>query len=121
MPQPGYYDTETCYDKTFGKKLMNVVNMDLDLPRGDGMFQGTKPEQWKSLDKKELANQWVGNQVPQAYMDFKGMMSRKEQTVAHGLTHLKWMHMKSADEIARAKLSKARENHIGQNEDKSKR
>ena len=54
-------------------------------------------------------------------MDFKKMMSRKEQTVAHGLTELKWMHMQSADEIAREKHKKAREDHINENEDKSKR
>ena len=78
-------------------------------------------DNWKTLDKKAQANKWVGDQIPQAYMDFKGMMSRKEQTVAHGLTEIKWMHVMSADEIAREKRNKFREDHINENEDKSKR
>ena len=37
-------------------------------------------------------------------MDFKEMMSRKDQTVDIANMHLTWMFMKSADEIARAKV-----------------
>ena len=120
MPAPGYYDTEKCYDKTFGKSLVNAVQMQKDIPRGDGIFKGCQASNL-AQDQNQLANQWINKEIPQAYMNFKGMMSRKEQTVAHGLTELKWMHKKSADEIARAKLSKAREEHINENEDKGKR
>jgi hypothetical protein len=28
MPQVGYYDVGVAYDKTFGKKILNSVNMD---------------------------------------------------------------------------------------------
>lgn len=75
MPQPGYYDTAECYDKTFGKKLINAVRMDQDLPRGEGLFMKNlkaERENWKTLDKLDLPNQWVGDQIPQAYMNFKG-------------------------------------------------
>ena len=63
MPQPGYYDTAECYDKTFGMKLINAGRMTKDLPRGEGLFMKhlkSQRENWKTLDKKELANQWVG-------------------------------------------------------------
>ena len=79
MPQPGYYDTAECYDKTFGKKLINAVRMDQDLPRGEGLFaKKAERENWKSLEKLGVENKWAGDQIPQAYMDFKGQMSRKE-------------------------------------------
>ena len=94
--------------------------MQKDLPRGESIFVGCKASNL-AQDKNKLPNQWTGQDIPQAYMDFKGMMSRKEQTVAHGLTELKWMHKQSADEIARARLSKAREEHINENEDKGAR
>lgn len=45
-------------------------------------------------------------------MDFRQYMSRKEQTVAMGHNQLKWMHKKSADEIARAKLKAAKDAHV---------
>ena len=46
--------------------MVNSVNMEKDLPRGEGMFKGgkMKAEKWYNLDKKELANQWIDNQVP---------------------------------------------------------
>ena len=55
MPQPGYYDTAECYDKTFGLKLINAGRMNTDLPRGEGLFMKhlkSERENWKTLDKK---------------------------------------------------------------------
>ena len=45
-------------------------------------------------------------------MDFKEMMSRKDQTVDIANMHLTRMFMKSADEIARAKVKQARDDHL---------
>ena len=38
-PQPGYYDTEKAFDKTFGLEVVNSVNMDQEPARKD-LFAG---------------------------------------------------------------------------------
>lgn len=92
--------------------------MDLDLSRKGGIFWRKKDVDWKSLDNQKVANLWVDDEIPQAYMNIKGMMSREEQTVQQGLTELKWMFTKSADQIEREKLEKAKEVHTKAEADK---
>ena len=95
--------------------------MDKEPPRGDGIFTcKADPDAWKSLDKKQLDNLWK-KERKEDKRNFDNMMSRKEQTVAHGVTELKWMFVKSADEITRATNKHAREEYVRENEDKSKR
>jgi hypothetical protein len=64
MPQVGYYDTGPAFDKTFGKKVMNSVRMDLDLSRKGGIFWRKKDVDWKSLDNQKVANLWVDDEIP---------------------------------------------------------
>ena len=109
QPQPGYYDTKDAYDKTFGLQVVNSVNMDMEPARKD-MFTGKNTV--SSVDDKPLQNKWQDHQIPQAFMDFKEMMSRKDQTVDIANMHLTWMFKKSSDEIARAKLKQARDDHL---------
>mmetsp|Transcript_4481 Transcript_4481/g.5968 ORF Transcript_4481/g.5968 Transcript_4481/m.5968 type:complete len:211 (+) Transcript_4481:337-969(+) len=116
-PQPGYYDTKQAFDKTFGLEVVNSVNMDLEPARKD-IF--TAKNTVSSTDGQPLQNKWGGHEIPQAYMDFEGMMSRKDQTVAITHAGLKWMFEKSADEITRAKLKKARDDHVREVEDRTK-
>ena len=96
--------------------------MSTDLPRGDGIFTAKSDgNDWKSLDNQKVKNLWTGSEIPQTHMDFKEMMSRKEQTVAHGFTELKWFFQKSNDQILRELYDQARERHMNANDDKTKR
>ena len=54
-------------------------------------------------DTKPMKDRWVNHKIAHGHMKFEQQMSRKEQTVAITHSGLKWMHLKSADEIARAK------------------
>ena len=117
MPQPGYYDTKQAFDKTYGQEVVNSVNMDLEPARKD-IFTGKNIV--SSVDDKALKNNWEGHRIPQTYMDFDGMMSRKDQTVDVSNMALKWMFEKSADEISRAKLKQALAEHVRDLEDHTK-
>jgi len=59
-------------------------------------------------------------QIPQTYLDFKEKQGRKEDTVAIGVSDLKWMFTKSADEIAREKTHQAQIQAEKEIESKSK-
>ena len=120
MPQPGYYDTKKAFEKTFGEEVVNAVNMDKDLDRKDIFTGNVDPSCWQQLDQQKVKNKWVKNEVPQIHMEYENMMSREAQTVQHGLTGIKWIFVKSADQIAREELNQARLDHIKDLEGKEK-
>ena len=81
MPQPGYYDTQEAYDKTFGHPVTNAVNMDQDLDRKDIFSGNADPDAWNQLDKTRVKNLWVQHEIPQIRVEYQNMMSRQAQTV----------------------------------------
>ena len=83
-----------------------------------GIFARKNDVDWRSLENQKVSNLWVDDEIPQAYMNMKGMMNREEQTVQQGLTELKWMYTKSADQIESEKLEKARLVHKNAEADK---
>ena len=61
----------------------------------------TKPMVVSCTDTLPLGNKWKDSEIPQAHLNFSQYMSRKEQTVAMGHNHFKWMHQKSSLEDER--------------------